>query len=107
MVNCDLLRLVKCIMNLSDLEVLIYKHLLNLEDATVRELSVATGYSRPAIQKALLKLLNNGLVTRKRALRSGGGFIYVYKAVPLEKLRDECLRIVMERFKRGSLKLRA
>jgi len=80
--NVDKLQLIKCLYNLSDLDIKVYKTLVELDGATVKELAERLNYSRSSIQKSLYKLISKKLVERKKILGKRN-YKYLYFPIPL------------------------
>jgi len=82
-------------MRLSPLEVNIYKFLLSKGEHAVKELASSLKCSRSAAQKALQRLYTLGLVTRHKVLKRSGGYMFIYKAIPLKEVNDECIKLII------------
>jgi len=93
---CDPLEIIQCIMRLTPLEINTYKLLLSKGSLAVKELASLLKCSRSAVQKALQRLYTLGLVNRQKVLRRSGGYMFIYKAVPLEEVDDECIKLVLK-----------
>ncbi|RLE95174.1 MAG: hypothetical protein DRN04_00625 [Thermoprotei archaeon] len=79
--DIDKLQLIKCIYNLNDLDIKVYKALTELRGATVKELAEKLNYSRSSIQKSLYKLISHKLVERKKILGKRN-YKYLYYPLP-------------------------
>ncbi len=93
---CDPLEILRCVMGLSTLEVKAYRVLLKEGPLSVKEIAERLGCSRPSAQKALSRLLNLKIVHRSKVLRREGGYVFIYQAIPLEKVKDECIRLILK-----------
>jgi len=93
---CDPLEIIQCIMRLTPLEINTYKLLLSKGTLAVKELAALLRCSRSAVQKALQRLHMLGLVNRQKVLRKSGGYMFIYRAIPLEEVDDECIKLVLK-----------
>jgi len=73
-------------LNIGEKEIKIYKILLN-NSARAIEIGKILGKDRSTIQRCLKKLVDCRMVKRKKKLIKGGGFYYIYTAVPIENLK--------------------
>lgn len=85
--NIDELQLIKCIYNLNDLDIKVYKALTELRGATVKELAEKLNYSRSSVQKSLYKLISHKLVERKKILGKRN-YKYLYYPLPFTISRE-------------------
>ena len=92
---CDPLEILRCIMGLSFLEVAAYRLLRSEGPLTVKEVAERLGCSRPSAQKALSRLMDLRLLQRRRVLRREGGYVYLYRSIPLEEVKDECIQLIL------------
>jgi predicted transcriptional regulator len=79
---------VKCIMALESSELEAYYILLRDGPATVKTMTQKLNKSRPATQKILHNLVMKGLAVRTEVFIGKGGYMYEYKAVPPDVLRN-------------------
>ncbi len=79
---------VKCIMALESSELEAYYILLRDGPATVKTMATKLRKSRPATQKILHNLVMKGLAVRSEKFIGKGGYMYEYKAVPPDVLRN-------------------
>ncbi len=79
---------VKCIMGLESSELEAYYILLRDGPATVKIMTEKLKKSRPAVQKILHNLVIKGLAVRSERFIGKGGYMYEYKAVPPDVLRN-------------------
>ena len=84
----------KCLFNAGKREIEIYKILLK-GSKRVDEICKIVGKDRSTVQRILNKLVKCKIVRReKRIIKNGGGYYFIYKAVPPDKLKkwlEECI----------------
>ena len=89
------------LLGLTETDIEVYRVLLREyercgQPLSVNEIARVMNKSRSAVERSILKLLSAGLVNRRVALLSSGGYTYVYyprpvrevKEMLMEKLRD-------------------
>jgi predicted transcriptional regulator len=94
--------LAKCILGLKDLDIEIYKILLNSREMRVEELAEKIGRDPSTTYRALQDLIRCGIVFRESRSIPGGGYYYVYKAIE----KKEFVRIIEECIKEWEEKMR-
>ena len=89
-------QVVQCLYGLNDLEFQLYCSLLCLEKSDVTNLIEHTGREdRVIINRALQKLMNEGLCTRDKLSQKGTrGYKFVYSPKSIPELKDELLNKV-------------
>ncbi len=85
--------LLRALTGLTETDLEVYLTLLREFENTGQPLSVndlarIMQKSRSAIERSVLKLLSAGLVQRKVALLSSGGYTYVYYPKPLKEVKN-------------------
>jgi len=80
--------LIKCALGMKTTEIQAYCILVNAGPQTVQDASDTLDKSRSTAQRLLQNLVEKGLATREEELIGLGGYKYVYRAVPPERLRD-------------------
>jgi len=92
-VNLD--EVVKCSLGLTRAEYKVFKKYLRLKkEITLAELSEKTGLDRTTVQKASLKLIEKGLLSRFQHNRPRGGYEFLYKIKDKEEIRNKARSIV-------------
>jgi predicted transcriptional regulator len=79
--------LLKCALGIKRTEIQAYCLLVNKGPITIQEATDFLGKSRSTAQRLLQNLVEKGLATREEELIGLGGYKYVYKPVPPERLR--------------------
>ncbi len=95
--NINLSQIMRCILGLSPSEIEIYNFLKRIgsDDAlTVNEISKIMGKSRSTVERALIKLVQLGLVGRRAVLARNGGYTYIYYAKPMDHIRQRLLDLL-------------
>ncbi len=80
--------LMKCALGIKTTEIQAYCALVNTGPLTIQEATDLLDKSRSTAQRLLQNLVEKGLATREEELIGLGGFKYVYRAVPPERLKD-------------------
>lgn len=89
--------LFRCTFQLSSTEYQILQVLI--EEAAwfeVKELTCKVNKERSTIHKSVKKLVDVGLVQRRKLNRDRGGYLFVYKAIPKGKIKEKVKNIVDE-----------
>ncbi|MCD6448765.1 MAG: ArsR family transcriptional regulator [Thermoplasmata archaeon] len=90
----------KCLFNIGENEIKIYKILLERE-MRVGEIVEIVRKDRSTIQRCLKKLMECGMVKReKKIIEDGGGYYYVYSGISPNELK-EWLQKCIERWYSG------
>jgi predicted transcriptional regulator len=95
--------LIKCALGIKTTEIQAYCLLVNQGPITIQDASEFMGKSRSTAQRLLQNLVEKGLATRDEELIGLGGYKFVYKPVPPERLRasiEETLQRWYERMMR-------
>jgi predicted transcriptional regulator len=79
--------LLKCALGIKRTEIQAYCILVNKGPITIQEATDFLGKSRSTAQRLLQNLVEKGLATRDEELIGLGGYKYVYKPIPPERLR--------------------
>jgi predicted transcriptional regulator len=79
--------LLKCALGIKRTEIQAYCLLVNKGPITIQEATDFLGKSRSTAQRLLQNLVEKGLATRAEELIGLGGYKYVYKPIPPERLR--------------------
>jgi predicted transcriptional regulator len=79
--------LLRCALGIKRTEIEAYCLLVNKGPITIHEATEFLGKSRSTAQRLLQNLVEKGLATRDDELIGLGGYKYVYKPIPPERLR--------------------
>ena len=79
--------LMRCTLGVKMTEVEAYCALSGLGLTNVQEVAERLGKSRPTTQRLMQSLVEKGLATREEELIGLGGYKFVYRAVPPERLK--------------------
>ena len=80
--------LIKCALGIKTTEIQAYCVLVNKGPVTIQEASDIMGKSRSTAQRLLQNLVEKGLATRDEELIGLGGYKFIYKPVPPERLKS-------------------
>lgn len=80
--------LIKCAMGIKTTEIHAYCILVNRGPVTIHEAAEMLNKSRSTAQRLLQNLVEKGLATRTEELIGLGGYKYVYRAIPTERLKQ-------------------
>ena len=81
--------IIKKILNLRDLDVVVYKNLLRLgRKARVNDLSHIIKKDRSTVQRSLNRLVKAGLCRKEKRIMRNGGYYYIYSVKEAEEIRD-------------------
>lgn len=94
--------LIKCALGIKTTEIQAYCVLVNLGPVTIQDATERLNKSRSTAQRLLQNLVEKGLATREEELIGLGGYKYIYRAVPPERLR-ESIRDTLDRWYRRML----
>ncbi|MBC7114931.1 MAG: hypothetical protein PWR13_1131 [Archaeoglobi archaeon] len=86
--------LAKCVLGLKDIDIEIYRILLEQGEMRVEEIAERIGRDPSTTYRALQEMIKCGIVFRESRSIGSGGYYYVYKAVEKEefiKLIEECI----------------
>ncbi len=79
--------LFRCLFNVGENEISIYKILLKRE-MRVNKIEKLAGKERSTVHRRLQRLVSCGIVKReKKIIEKGGGYYHVYKAIPPQELK--------------------
>ena len=79
--------IIKCTLGIKSTEIQAYCILANKGPVTIQEATEVLGKSRSTAQRLLQNLVEKGLATREEELIGLGGYKYVYKPVPPERIK--------------------
>ncbi|MCB2171330.1 MarR family transcriptional regulator [archaeon] len=79
--------IIKCTLGIKSTEIQAYCILANKGPVTIQEATQILGRSRSTAQRLLQNLVEKGLATREEELIGLGGYKYVYKPVPPERIK--------------------
>lgn len=88
--------LAKCALGVQEAELRAYLMLLKGGPLTVQQVAKGMRRSRPTAQRILNNLVAKGLAARSESILRGGGRLYSYEAVPLERVKAMIRAIVDE-----------
>jgi len=94
--------LIKCALGIKTTEIQAYCVLVNQGPVTIQDATERLSKSRSTAQRLLQNLVEKGLATREEELIGLGGYKYVYRAVPPERLK-ESIRDTLDRWYRRML----
>ncbi len=80
--------LIKCALGIKRTEIQAYCVLVNKGPVTIQEATDFIGKSRSTAQRLLQNLVEKGLATREEELIGLGGYKYIYKPIPPERLKE-------------------
>lgn len=80
--------LIKCALGMKTTEIQAYCALVNSGPLAVQDATYLLGKSRSTAQRLLQNLVEKGLATREEELIGLGGYKFIYRAVPPERLKD-------------------
>ena len=93
--DIDLDEVAKCSLGLTKAEYRVFcKYRMLKKKVTLAELSGKTGLDRTTVQKASLKLVQKGLLSRFQRNRERGGYEYLYAIEDRGKIRSKVREIV-------------
>ena len=84
--------IIKCALGIKRTEIQAYCILVNKGPITIQEATDFLGKSRSTSQRLLQNLVEKGLATREEELIGLGGYKYVYKPIPPERLNETISR---------------
>lgn len=84
--------IIKCALGIKRTEIQAYCILVNKGPITIQEATDFLGKSRSTSQRLLQNLVEKGLATREEELIGLGGYKYVYKPIPPERLKETISR---------------
>ena len=84
--------IIKCALGIKRTEIQAYCVLVNKGPITIQEATDFLGKSRSTSQRLLQNLVEKGLATREEELIGLGGYKYVYKSIPPERLKETISR---------------
>ncbi|MCW4013307.1 MAG: MarR family transcriptional regulator [Candidatus Bathyarchaeota archaeon] len=79
--------IIKCTLGIKSTEIQAYCILANKGPVTIQEATEILRKSRSTAQRILQNLVEKGLATREEELIGLGGYKYVYKPVPPERIK--------------------
>ncbi|MCD6542647.1 MAG: ArsR family transcriptional regulator [Thermoplasmata archaeon] len=81
--------IIKKMLNLKDLDVVVYKNLLRQRrKVKVNDLSHIVGRDRSTVQRSLNRLVKAGLCRKEKRIMRNGGYYYIYSVKEAEEIRD-------------------
>jgi predicted transcriptional regulator len=89
--------LIRCALGVKTTEIRAYCLLVNMGPVTIQDATERLSKSRSTAQRLLQNLVEKGLATREEELIGLGGYKYVYRAVPPERLK-ESIRGTLDRW---------
>jgi len=92
--------IMRCALGVRTTEMEAYCAIVSGGASTVQDVAERLGKSRSTAQRLLLNLVEKGLAAREERLIGLGGYQYVYRAVPPERMRaaiEENLKLWYER----------
>ena len=92
--------IIKCALGVKQTEIQAYCLLANRGPLGIQEASEHLKKSRSTAQRLLQNLVEKGLATREEELIGLGGYKYLYRAVPPDRLKESITEILERWFKR-------
>ncbi len=89
--NCG--NLLECVLGLTPADVMVYEALLRGKER-VDEISECVGRGESAVYKSLQRLLLAGMAYRIKMPLDGGGYYFIYKPAPREKVVEEVEKVL-------------
>lgn len=86
--------IIKRILDLRDTDIAVYRELLKIKKARVKDISKIIGRDRTTIQRSLNRLVNAGLCCKEKKIMKNGGYFYVYHLKESEEIKsilESCL----------------
>jgi len=80
--------LMKCALGLREAEIRTYYTLLKERGGSVQQIAERMGKSRPTAQRLLQDLVAKGLASRVENLIGRGGYLFEYRPVPPETVKE-------------------
>ncbi|WP_290596027.1 MULTISPECIES: helix-turn-helix domain-containing protein [unclassified Archaeoglobus] len=91
--NCG--NMLECVFGLAPVDVRVYEALLRGMER-IEEISKAVGKGESAVYKSLQRLLIAGMAYRIKMPLEGGGYYFIYKPTPKEKVAEEVDKVIQE-----------
>jgi predicted transcriptional regulator len=91
--------LVRCMMNLGDLELSILKSLMRKGSVRSEQLAKEHKRDQSIIHRSLQRLIGCGLVFREKRGIPRGGYYFVYFSLPKEQIRAKMMECVENMYK--------
>jgi len=91
--NCG--NMLECVFGLAPVDVRVYEALLQGMER-IEEISKAVGKGESAVYKSLQRLLIAGMAYRIKMPLEGGGYYFIYKPAPKERVAEEVDRAIQE-----------
>jgi predicted transcriptional regulator len=88
--------LLRCMYNLSDLDMEVLKLLLNEGPARAEDLADSLERDRSTVYRSLQKMVSCQVVTKESRSLERGGYYHVYASVPRDLLRDRLSHCIEE-----------
>ncbi len=88
--------LLKCMYNLSDLDMDVLRLLLNEGPAKAEDLADRLGRDRSTVYRSLQKMVSCQVVTKETRSLERGGYYHVYTSVPRDLLRERLSHCIEE-----------
>lgn len=88
--------LLKCMYNLSDLDMDVLRLLLNEGPAKAEDLADRLGRDRSTVYRSLQKMVSCQVVTKDTRSLERGGYYHVYTSVPRDLLRERLSHCIEE-----------
>lgn len=89
--------LIKCALGIKTTEIRAYCVLVNQGPVTIQDATERLSKSRSTAQRLLQNLVEKGLASREEELIGLGGYKFIYRAVPPERLKDS-IRETLDRW---------
>ncbi len=93
--SLDCENLLECVFGFNSLDMQVFKALC-MGAGRIEEIKLMVKRGESAIYKSLQRLIAAGVAYRRKVLINGGGYYFVYKPLPKEKIAEQIERIVNE-----------
>ena len=90
--NCD--NVLECFFGLNQSDVSLYLLLLTSGEMRIEEISRALKKAENSVYRSLQKLMLAGVVIREKRIIEGGGYFYVYRALPAKDVAEEMRKLL-------------
>ncbi len=90
--NCD--NVLECFFGLNQSDVSLYLLLLTSGEMKIEEMSRVLKKAENSVYRSLQKLMLAGIVIREKKIIEGGGYFYVYKALPIREVVKEMKKLL-------------
>ena len=90
--NCD--NILECFFGLNQSDISLYFLLLSSGEMKIDEISKVLKKAENSVYRSLQKLMLAGIVIREKKIIEGGGYFYVYRAIPAREVAEEMRKLL-------------